>query len=107
MLTGDRRKCTALCQDWRIAKRGTLAAVSPELNRRTFVGASVAVTGAVAAGPLLAGCGSHETAESTVRLRMRVNGQPTDVEVDTRTSLLDMLREYLGLTGTKKGCDQG
>ncbi len=38
---------------------------------------------------------------------MRVNGQPTDVEVDTRTSLLDMLREYLGLTGTKKGCDQG
>jgi len=38
---------------------------------------------------------------------MRVNGQPTDVEVDTRTSLLDMLREDLGLTGTKKGCDQG
>lgn len=38
---------------------------------------------------------------------MRVNDQPTDVEVDTRTSLLDMLREDLGLTGTKKGCDQG
>ncbi|MCW2733354.1 MAG: twin-arginine translocation pathway signal protein, partial [Mycobacterium sp.] len=30
-----------------------------------------------------------------------------DISVDTRTSLLDMLRERVGLTGTKKGCDQG
>ncbi|WP_445168799.1 (2Fe-2S)-binding protein [Mycolicibacterium sp. Dal123E01] len=81
----------------------------PELNRRTFVGASFAVTGAVAAGPLLTGCESHENTDSsnTARLRLHVNGQPADVTVDTRTSLLDMLREDLGLTGTKKGCDQG
>jgi len=83
--------------------------VRPELNRRTFVGASFAVTGAVAAAPLLAGCDSEEHTDGshTVRLRLHVNGQPTDVTVDTRTSLLDMLREDLGLTGTKKGCDQG
>jgi xanthine dehydrogenase YagT iron-sulfur-binding subunit len=83
--------------------------VRPELNRRTFVGASFAVTGAVAAAPLLAGCESREDLDSsnTARLSMHVNGQPTDVTVDTRTSLLDMLREDLGLTGTKKGCDQG
>jgi xanthine dehydrogenase YagT iron-sulfur-binding subunit len=83
--------------------------VRPELNRRTFVGASFAVTGAVAAAPLLAGCESREDPDGshTARLNMRVNGQPTDVTVDTRTSLLDMLREDLGLTGTKKGCDQG
>jgi xanthine dehydrogenase YagT iron-sulfur-binding subunit len=37
----------------------------------------------------------------------RVNGQRRELELDTRTTLLDMLREHLHLTGTKKGCDQG
>jgi xanthine dehydrogenase YagT iron-sulfur-binding subunit len=36
-----------------------------------------------------------------------VNGKPCELEVDTRTTLLDALREHLHLTGTKKGCDQG
>ncbi|GAA3587411.1 2Fe-2S iron-sulfur cluster-binding protein [Nonomuraea rosea] len=36
-----------------------------------------------------------------------VNGQPHDLSLDPRISLLDCLRERLGLTGTKKGCDQG
>jgi xanthine dehydrogenase YagT iron-sulfur-binding subunit len=36
-----------------------------------------------------------------------VNGQPVDLECDVRTSLLDLLREHLHLTGTKKGCNQG
>ena len=36
-----------------------------------------------------------------------MNGEPHDVELDHRTSLLDALREHLGLTGTKKGCDHG
>jgi xanthine dehydrogenase YagS FAD-binding subunit len=38
---------------------------------------------------------------------MRINGEHREVSVDNRTSLLDMLRERVGLTGTKKGCDQG
>jgi xanthine dehydrogenase YagT iron-sulfur-binding subunit len=38
---------------------------------------------------------------------MRINGQDREITVDNRTSLLDMLRERAGLTGTKKGCDQG
>jgi xanthine dehydrogenase YagT iron-sulfur-binding subunit len=38
---------------------------------------------------------------------LTVNGQPQRLAVDTRTSLLDLLRELLGLTGTKKGCDHG
>jgi xanthine dehydrogenase YagT iron-sulfur-binding subunit len=38
---------------------------------------------------------------------LRVNGQPHTLSVDTRTSLLDLLREHLGLTGAKKGCDHG
>jgi xanthine dehydrogenase YagT iron-sulfur-binding subunit len=36
-----------------------------------------------------------------------VNGRSHTVRVDNRTSLLDLLRERLGLTGTKKGCDHG
>ncbi|MET0291902.1 MAG: 2Fe-2S iron-sulfur cluster-binding protein [Steroidobacteraceae bacterium] len=40
-------------------------------------------------------------------MHFRINGRSLDVDVDVRTSLLDLLREYLGLTGTKKGCDQG
>lgn len=36
-----------------------------------------------------------------------INGVPVQAEFDPRTSLLDLLREHLHLTGTKKGCDQG
>src|SRR5215472_12228191 len=40
-------------------------------------------------------------------LDLTVNGTPVHISVDVRTSLLDLLREHLGLTGTKKGCNQG
>ena len=40
-------------------------------------------------------------------LRLRVNGVEHQLTVDTRTSLLDLLREHLDLTGSKKGCDHG
>ncbi|PQO99239.1 aldehyde dehydrogenase iron-sulfur subunit [Massilia phosphatilytica] len=43
----------------------------------------------------------------TARVALRVNGQRHELDLDTRTTLLDMLREHLRLTGTKKGCDQG
>ena len=42
-----------------------------------------------------------------VTVDMKVNGQPHTLSIDPRTSLLDALREYLHLTGTKKGCDHG
>ncbi len=38
---------------------------------------------------------------------LTVNGVPHELELDTRTTLLDALREHLHFTGTKKGCDQG
>ena len=38
---------------------------------------------------------------------LRINGSEHALELDTRTSLLDLLREHLGLTGAKKGCDHG
>lgn len=40
-------------------------------------------------------------------LSLRVNGRRHSLRVDTRTSLLDLLREHLGYTGSKKGCDHG
>ncbi|MDQ0564322.1 xanthine dehydrogenase YagT iron-sulfur-binding subunit [Rhizobium mesoamericanum] len=40
-------------------------------------------------------------------LRLVVNGMARELQVDPRQSLLDALRESLGLTGTKKGCNQG
>src|SRR5688572_1045995 len=43
----------------------------------------------------------------TAALRLRINGTEWALEVDLRTTLLDALREYLHLTGTKKGCDHG
>jgi xanthine dehydrogenase YagT iron-sulfur-binding subunit len=41
------------------------------------------------------------------RVRFTLNGEPRDLEIDPRTTLLDALRERLDLTGTKKGCDRG
>src|SRR5580704_3626585 len=38
---------------------------------------------------------------------MVINGRTVEFLVDARTSLLDLLRDHLGLTGTKKGCNQG
>ena len=46
-------------------------------------------------------------AATTSKVSITVNGQARALEVDTRTTLLDALREHLHLTGTKKGCDHG
>ena len=42
-----------------------------------------------------------------VSVQLAVNGETRQLEIDPRQSLLDLLREDLDLTGTKKGCDQG
>ena len=44
---------------------------------------------------------------SRVKVAFTVNGRPVELEVDPRATLLDTLRDRLGLTGTKKGCDHG
>jgi xanthine dehydrogenase YagT iron-sulfur-binding subunit len=74
---------------------------------------SSALTATAAAVPSVAGAQAAGQAPAatpapvTARVAMRVNGQRHELELDTRTTLLDMLREHLHLTGTKKGCDQG
>ncbi len=44
---------------------------------------------------------------TTIPIRLDINGRPHALTLEPRVTLLDALREHLGLTGTKKGCDQG
>ena len=80
------------------------------LTRREFI---VAGTAAVAL-TALPSIGAAQPAASTglppstlMKVAFTVNGKLRELELDTRTTLLDALREHLHLTGTKKGCDHG
>ena len=48
-----------------------------------------------------------DPAPQTMPMRLTINGRAHDLVLDTRTTLLDALREHLDLNGTKKGCDHG
>jgi xanthine dehydrogenase YagT iron-sulfur-binding subunit len=83
-----------------------------ELSRRSFVKAAGVLTAAAATGiPHLATAEDLQAAAATtprtMTLTLKVNGTPHSLTLDTRTSLLDALREHLQLTGSKKGCDHG
>ncbi|VVT02259.1 putative oxidoreductase, 2Fe-2S subunit [Sphingomonas aurantiaca] len=79
------------------------------LTRRTALGSTAALTASsvisesdpAIAGPLAKPVGVR------MAIRTTVNGKAVPVEIDVRTSLLDLLREQLHLTGAKKGCDHG
>jgi xanthine dehydrogenase YagT iron-sulfur-binding subunit len=85
----------------------------PEISRRNLLvgtAASVAVT----AAPAVASAeGPSATAQAAVeapamsKVSFTINGMARELELDTRTTLLDALRENLRLTGSKKGCDHG
>ena len=87
----------------------------PDMTRREFLTASTLVGSSVA----ISGCGTAAEAKdqtagaaatnnfAPVPLSLRVNGREQIVSVDVRTTLLDALREHIGLTGSKKGCDHG
>jgi xanthine dehydrogenase YagT iron-sulfur-binding subunit len=51
--------------------------------------------------------GTSVMPDPTIHLRLEINGQSHALDIEPRVTLLDALRERLGLTGTKKGCDQG
>lgn len=77
-----------------ISRRGMLAvgAASATLTSASIAGAQPA---------------PQVTQPSLMQISIDVNGKTRKLDVDTRTTLLDMLRETLQLTGTKKGCDHG
>jgi len=78
-------------------------------SRRHLLGAAVA---GVAAAPVTLQAASVESPARTMpegrsHLTLKVNGRDHQLVLDTRTTLLDALREHLQLTGSKKGCDHG
>jgi xanthine dehydrogenase YagT iron-sulfur-binding subunit len=92
-----------------------IAAKDPQrsgTNRRRFLMASVSTAAAV---PAFAHATRADTAADAMtgsgralaNFKLAVNGRDHQLAVDPRTSLLDLLREHLALTGTKKGCDHG
>ena len=80
------------------------------LSRRSALGAGAAVVAApfVANGKVNAQAAPLSVPPAyALTVQTTVNGRPMVVEIDPRTSLLDLLRERLALTGAKKGCDHG
>jgi xanthine dehydrogenase YagT iron-sulfur-binding subunit len=89
---------------------------SNPLTRRIFLGLSLAAVPAVrfvaataqAAGVAVKSAPSASPSGSaTMPVTLQINGQERRLQLDPRTSLLDALREEMGLSGTKKGCDHG
>ncbi|AUD01314.1 aldehyde dehydrogenase iron-sulfur subunit PaoA [Spirosoma pollinicola] len=78
------------------------------ITRREMIAGT---TAAVAAIALLNVTGTqaapHTIPLSLAKVSFTVNGKSHNLEMDTRTTLLDALREHLHFTGTKKGCDHG
>ena len=81
---------------------------SVAISRRDLliVGAGTVATAAVLTDATAATAASVQSVP-TATVTLEVNGKPQSLALDTRTTLLDALREHLHLTGTKKGCDHG
>ena len=88
-------------------------AVKP--SRRRFL-QSAAAAAAVTAAPLAraqqpaatrAPPPTSTTAAPLMPVKLTINGRAYEMQLEARTTLLDALREYASLTGTKKGCDRG
>jgi xanthine dehydrogenase YagT iron-sulfur-binding subunit len=83
-------------------------------NRRRFIRNTAVSSGAIAVAKITSDAEaksvyhpSQTTEPSQVSVLLRVNSKEHQLLIDSRTTLLDALRERLHLTGTKKGCDQG
>jgi xanthine dehydrogenase YagT iron-sulfur-binding subunit len=88
-----------------------------DLTRRRLLELSAATGGALAGGQLLPGAAPEAAAQgaptapaaapAALNVVLRVNGTEHRLTLDPRTTLLDALRENMGLTGSKKGCGLG
>ena len=95
---------------------------SSQVSRRDFLGNIATVGLATTAAPLLQVgeldaqqvhqpatdvAEAPATSAGTVPVSLKINGQTKNLQIEPRVTLLDALRENLGLFGTKKGCDHG
>jgi xanthine dehydrogenase YagT iron-sulfur-binding subunit len=76
------------------------------LSRRHFLETAGAAS-LLLASPLARADTPAESSTPDANVALTVNGRRHVLDLDPRTTLLDVLREHLALTGTKKGCDQG
>lgn len=80
------------------------------ISRRSFLGSSGAVGTVIGLGGNAAAAqdaGSELAAQEQRKIMLIVNGKERSVTVEPRTTLVEALRDYLGMTGTKIGCNQG
>lgn len=89
----------------RVAQTGGAPCEWP-VTRREFVAGATAVLGASTLVPAI-GRAEVVPGVQLMPVSLTINGEAKQMRVDARTSLLDLLREDLKLTGTKKGCDHG
>ena len=89
---------------------------SPGISRRTFIkgaGAVAAAAGLVRVHPASADDKTlpagviEKLGPDTTTIELNINGKPATLEIEPRVTLLNALREHLGLTGTKLVCDRG
>ena len=79
------------------------------ITRRELLKSGAGVAVALATPSVALAKEKQDSAQPPVvsKVSFEINGNAETLELDTRTSLLDALREHLHLTGTKKGCDHG
>ncbi len=78
-----------------------------DITRRGVLAGGAASAAMATTSPARAQMTSQTTPTPRIPVTLDVNGKSHALQLDTRTSLLDALREHIKLTGTKKGCDQG
>jgi xanthine dehydrogenase YagT iron-sulfur-binding subunit len=110
--------------DLRLAMRSTLAAcvlsraaifdeqpgmsnLDDEITRRRFVELTAGATALTVYESDLAEASPLSSEHNAVSYSLNINGRRHDLHLDPRVTLLDLLRERIGLTGVKKGCDHG
>jgi xanthine dehydrogenase YagT iron-sulfur-binding subunit len=80
-----------------------------EVTRRTVIetGTTALLLATLPRAALAAGPADDNEPPPAVKVELQINGHPYSLTLDSRTTLLDALREHLALTGSKKGCDHG
>ncbi|KPH62828.1 aldehyde dehydrogenase iron-sulfur subunit PaoA [Novosphingobium sp. ST904] len=78
-----------------------------EVSRRAVLAGGAASVGISAIPSVAEGAAPMAQQPPSMAVTFKVNGKPQALLLDTRTTLLDALRDHIGLMGTKKGCDHG
>jgi xanthine dehydrogenase YagT iron-sulfur-binding subunit len=92
-----------------VEEESSSSPLEKEISRRSFLAATAVVSAGIAVGlpDTLSAEEPRATSPQMLNVTLSINKQARQVSIDTRTTLLDLLRENLDLTGSKKGCDHG